>query len=209
MDRLKGLPKNLKMKTPAIVKKSKETARKAGKAVVNNPKKSIYVGLGIVVLVGGYLVIRGFSSGVKKGVNTITGENLDLNIDTNIKPNPSKTTISREQARIFASQLLKAFNYRKQVWLTPVYGTDDDVVEEIFKKITPEDFKLIYNEFGTKDYVVHGSPQEGIAGGILDFTGLSRKLDLVEWLKEEINSVTDRTLYNLIKSVVNQAGFAF
>ncbi|UOB18587.1 hypothetical protein [Abyssalbus ytuae] len=182
---------------------TKEVAKKTGEYASKNPKTTLYIVGGTITIIALY----GLFKGLKKTGDTLSGENIDENIEIDAPVNNSKTTISKQQAKQYASQLLIAFN-----WTVPVFnyqGTDTNVIKEIFKKINPEDFKLIYNEFGLKHYNGFGSPPENIAGGIQDLTGIAKKRDLVYWLKSELNSILDATTYKLVKNIVEQAGFVF
>ncbi|WP_237275572.1 hypothetical protein [Tenacibaculum ovolyticum] len=108
--------------------------------------------------------------------------------------------ISRNQANIYAMQLLAAFNSYE-----PVYGTDEKVVLDVFKRITPLDFKKIYKEFGQRDYNGYNSPPQEIFWGVDSYD----KRNLVYWLRSEIDPEKDVELYSLVKHVVNKAGFVF
>jgi hypothetical protein len=86
-------------------------------------------------------------------------------------------------------------------------GTDEDLIYSIMKKIEKkDDFRKVYNAYGKKSYVgkfVGGSPTK------LDkWLGNYDDFDLIQWFNEEVGYSNPLT-YNLIKKVVNNAGFSF
>lgn len=108
--------------------------------------------------------------------------------------------INSIQANRYALQLLNAFNSKE-----PFYGTDEKVVEQIFKDLSSNDFKKIYKEFGQRDYNGYNSPPEGVFSGIDDY----EKRDLVYWLRSEIHPTYDKNLYKIVQKVVKSSGFKF
>ncbi|SHJ45383.1 hypothetical protein [Aquimarina spongiae] len=190
--------KNTKSKKAvSTVKKGLATA---GGSIVRNPMTTVYVIGGAIAV---YLLYKTF-----KGINSAgeaVGEFFNPDFDNSVDVGPinnSGATISIEQARIFANQLLGAMNYQNPFfgW----HGTDEDTILEVFKRITPADFRLIYNVFGQKDYNGVGSPPDNVIGSIQ----ISSPRDLVFWLNSEL-SFTDGEVYRVVKKIVNDAGFAF
>lgn len=186
----------------AVAKKTNKTAKvkdsvtkginKAGDYAKSNPKTVIYVAGGIAAI---YLGYKGF-----KLLKNIFDPKIDNNVDVNLSINQSLLTINQNQANIYASQLLDAFNVDELF-----DSTDENIVEDIFNKINSEDFKLIYNAFGEKPYstLTGASPQS--AGS----NWFASDMDLVAWLRAEIGAFLNPTLHNKIKSIVTGAGFAY
>ncbi len=111
----------------------------------------------------------------------------------------SKSTISESQARVYANQLFDAMNG---------YGTDEDTIRGVFEKLSPEDFKKVYNEYGRKMYT-----STFIGGGTPTDTtiwlGDYENADLIYWLRKELNDITDRKTVTAVREVVEPAGFIF
>jgi|GEM_PF-1549668 len=195
-------------KTKTSLQKVGSSAKKAladtGKSIAENPKSTLYIGLGIAAVFALYYGGKWFN-------DAFSGSGIDDTIDTTVKPDMGKTTISRATARNYASQLLEAMNWKG--WMLLPYphfgdGTDNDVLKSIFNNINADDFKLIYQEFGTKDYNGYSSPPKNVGGGIQDSLGISKKRDLVFWLRSELDFL-DFSLKRKVADLVTQAGFAF
>lgn len=187
-----------KNKTKEVAKKASDTATKSinrtGDFVKKNPKTTLYVVGG---LVGGYLLYR-----VVKGLITTTSSVFDPDIDNQVDVgdiDTSGATISIEQASIYAQQLLDAFNDKSPFW-----GTDEEKILEVFNRISPEDFRVIFNVFGNKDYNGYNSPPDNIFANLDSY----EPRNLVYWLSEEL-SPNDGEVYTKVKQIVNDAGFAF
>lgn len=108
-------------------------------------------------------------------------------------------SISDQQAQIYATQL---YDSMKGV------GTDENVIETIFKKLTPCDFVKVYNKFGTQKYsgtILGGGEPTWLGLQIGDYSDY----DLIEWLREELSETTDANAWKSIKSVVEPAGFTW
>lgn len=191
-----------KEKIDNIKKKASEVAKKTVTKVATNPMTVVYGIAGVIAIVGIYSLVKG----AKNLGDQLTGDGIDNKVEIGrLRIDRSRLSITPEQARIFASQLLTAFNW---TWPFPkIQGTDNDVVEGIFDRIGPEDFKLIFLEFGDKDYNGFGSPPNNIGGGFQSVTGISSKRNLVYWLREEFKLSTP--LRDKIKETVERAGFAF
>jgi hypothetical protein len=116
------------------------------------------------------------------------------------KLNENCAKISDQQAQIYATQLYDSMKG---------LGTDEKVIESIFKKLTPCDFVKVYNKFGTQKY--SGTLLTG--GGEPTWLGLQigdyNDYDLIEWLREELSETTDRNAWAAIKAVVEPAGFTW
>ena len=75
-----------------------------------------------------------------------------------------------QQAYALANSLYSAMNN--------IGGTDEDAIYGVLKPLTPASFGAVYNAFGKRNYSrVFGE------GGM---PGLSDKLDLIQWLREEM-----------------------
>ncbi|TYB78334.1 hypothetical protein [Bizionia myxarmorum] len=186
-----------KVKTVAkkAVSTASNSAKKVGKSVADNPKQTLYIVGGILAIYLGYRSVKAIN-------NFFNGDgDVDNTINFGYKIDQTKLSIGTEQARNYAAQLLTAFNHN-------AFGsaTDEGTIYQIFKKINPEDFKLIFNEFGQKNYAVifDGSPPANWFGG-----NVSEKQDLIWWLKAELNSILDYDVYKQVKSIVTQAGSVF
>jgi len=206
---MKAATKN-KVKT-AVSKVSKtttEAAKKAGEYATSNPKTVLYVVVGGIAIYSIYKLIEA----AKKTGDILSGDNVENNIEIGnaLVVNPTNTTITSNQATIYANQLLEAMNWKGFIF--PVgyqHGTDNDTIEAIFDKINAEDFKMIYQKFGKKHYNGFGSPDSNAIGGIESAIGIADLKDLVYWLNAELSSIFDRTLYKKVKTIVEQAGFIF
>ena len=116
------------------------------------------------------------------------------------KLNENCAQISDQQAQIYATQLYDSMKG---------LGTDEKVIESIFKKLTTCDFVKVYNKFGTQKY--SGTTLTG--GGEPTWLGLQigdfNDYDLIEWLRAELSETTDRNAWAAIKAVVEPAGFTW
>jgi hypothetical protein len=159
-----------------------------GTYIGNNKKPLLYVGGAIALVVIGYAVVKRVKGAVA-GKNIVGGKFNTQDIDEN------KTTISDSTAKNYAEILFEAFNYD--------WGTDKSQVDSVFSKIKPEDFKLVYNAYGKRDYgtLTGLSPTWAERVG-----GLYRSLDLIQWINEELE-FGDSALREKIRKVVEPAGF--
>ena len=159
-----------------------------GEFIANNKKPLLYIGGAIAVVVIGFAIVRRIKGKIE-GRDISKGKFVEQDIDL------TKTTISVQTAKNYAEILFEAFNYD--------WGTDKSQVESVFSRIKPEDFKLIYNAYGKRDYgtLTGLSPTWAERAG-----GLYRSLDLVQWINEELE-IGDSALREKIRKVVEQAGF--
>jgi hypothetical protein len=159
-----------------------------GEFIANNKKPLLYIGGAIAVVVIGVAVVRRIKGKIE-GTNISKGKFVEQNIDL------TKTTISVQTAKNYAEILFEAFNYD--------WGTDKSQVESVFSKIKSEDFKLIYNAYGKRDYgtLTGLSPTWAERVG-----GLYRSLDLIQWINEELE-FGDGALKEKIRKIVEPAGF--
>lgn len=186
-------------------KKFSATLGKTGDFLVQN-KKSIFIVATAVVVVGVvYAVTKGATGAIsgffKSGKQTGASDFKSLAID------PSKTSINEEQANNYANQLYNAMNGG---W-SPIHpivgvftGTNKTAIENVFKKLNSEDYKMVYNAFGRKSY-------NRILGTTNELTGVTRQfenLDLTEWLISELDFL-DFSLKNKLRPIITGAGFAF
>lgn len=156
-------------------------------------KTMFYIGGG---LLGVVLIYQLFSS----AKSVFQGDqNIDDTVPVGNLPG-NNATISAQQAAIFAQQLLDAMNAKEPFW-----GTDEPAILAVFRKLkNGDDFRLIYNAFGNKDYNGYNSPPVGVWSNLDSY----EKRNLVYWLKSEI-SPSDGQVYDLVKKYVELAGFAF
>lgn len=161
---------------------------KTGEFIATNKKPLFYIGGAIAVTILAVTVVRRLKGKIE-GKDISKGKFVEQDIDL------TKTTISVQTAKNYAEILFEAFNYD--------WGTDKSQVESVFSRIKPEDFKLIYNAYGKRDYgtLTGLSPTWAERAG-----GLYRSLDLVQWINEELE-IGDSALREKIRKVVEPAGF--
>jgi hypothetical protein len=167
---------------------------KTGDFIGNNKKPLLYVGGAIAVVIIGYAIVKRVKGAIK-GEEAKGGKYNKQNVDR------SKTSISEETASNYAEQLFRAFNYTIGTPPLGVFGTDKSVIDSVFSRINPEDFKMVYNAFGTRSYSTVGSPSN-----IDKFFNNFDNLDLISWLNEELG-FGDSALKEKIRKVVEPAGF--
>lgn len=162
-----------------------------GNFIANNKKPLLYIGGAIAVVVIGIAVVKRIKGGVSGG-NVVGGKFIEQDIDE------TKTTISNQTAKNYAESLFEAFNY--------TFGTDKGVIDSIFSQISSEDFKLIYNAFGKRDYSAlnGGTPSE--KWWLPDSWIGSNRVDLITWINNELE-FGDGALKAKIRKVVQPAGF--
>ena len=130
-------------------------------------------------------------------------DKTDNERETTLDIDPDKLTITEEKAKNWAATLFESMKVANK--------TDEDAIRSVFDIITPEDFKLIHKYFGTPHYddLFGSSPLDNFLGDLDVFTGASQKRDLVYWLKSEVSSWWDYSLYNKIEKTINDAGLIF
>jgi hypothetical protein len=167
-----------------------EKLSKAGTFIKDNKKPLLYVGGAVAIIVIGYAVV----SRTKKGIlNVFTDKTKNETPFIDVEVDDTKVTISDSVANSYANQL---YNAMKNA------GTDEDLIYSVFQKIEKkDDFRKVYNAFGKKSYYNFGSPT--ISAWLFGYDDL----DLIEWLNKELGNSNFKT-YNLVKKVVNNAGFA-
>lgn len=165
-----------------------QSLKSAGNFVKENPKPLLYLGGTTIAVVLVYAIVKKWKKNISKN-NIKQGSFINQEIDE------SKTTITNNVAKNYAESLFEAFNY--------TWGTDKSIINEVFSKITSEDFKKIYNAFGERSY-------NGLDGGtpkaVNSIIGNYYQLDLVEWLNNELG-FGDSSLKTKIRPIVNGAGF--
>lgn len=160
---------------------------KAGDFIGNNKKPLLYVGGAIAIVVIGYAVVKRLKGRIS-GESIKGAKFIEQDIDE------SKTTISDAQAKNYAENLFQAFNYN--------FGTDKGVIDAVFTRLNPEDFKKVYNSYGRRSY----SPITGGTPSPLTYLWNSEDLDLISWLNYELG-LGDGALKTKIRKVVEPAGF--
>ena len=152
-----------------------------------------------LLMIGGAFLGWYLIKTTRKGIANVFDEKseqvtIDLPVDI------QNTTISKTQSQQFAQQLLDASNQ-----MEPLYGTDEQTIKKVFLKLkTAEDFKLVYQAFGFKNYNGWNSPPVGI----FRYLDSYQPRDLVYWLKSEIKP-SDGEVYKIVKARVESAGWAF
>jgi hypothetical protein len=160
---------------------------KTGDFIGNNKKPLLYIGGAIAVVVIGYAVVKRLKGGIT-GESIVGSKFIEQDVDE------TKTTITDAQAKNYAENLFQAFNY--------TFGTDKGVIENVFSKLNPEDFKKVYNAYGKRSYsaLTGGTPSP------LTFFWNMENIDLISWLNYELG-FGDGALKSKIRKVVEPAGF--
>lgn len=189
-----------KIKKPIVTKEqAKKAVVNSGNFVADNQKPLLYLGGVIVLGIVGYKIYKGVSKGVTNVVDDVFAEKSeDVTINTTI--NNSQVTISKEQSQQFAQSLLDASNE-----MFPFYGTDEDAIKRVFLQLNSgDDFKMVFDAFGMKNYNGYNSPP----------TGWGRHFDnyaprnLIFWLRSEL-AESDGEVYKIVKSRIESAGYSF
>lgn len=179
------------------VKKAVSGANDFSKFMLENKYLLIAVGVGVV----GYFIYKK----VGKAVDSV-GEGFK-NIETDrvklhLKEKKENLTITKEKATMLAKTLLEAFNYKNALFIK---GTDKEKVRRVFEELkTPDDYILLYNTFGLRPYTVSGTPTS-----YLEKKFFYTNKDLNGWLRAELSSVLDSSLWKLVKARVESAGMIF
>ena len=176
--------------TKENVKKSIVKANEAGNFIVEN-KNAFIIGGGLVL---GFLAVRQVRKSFSSIGDDLKADDVDF-IKPKINPSSNNLTITSDEAVNLAKTLLDAFNDG---------GTDEEKVEAVFKKLqTGDDFKLVFNAFGLRKRIFGGTPTNYFT------KKAAEAYDLIYWLKAEIGTFWNPTLYNIIKKRVESAGLIF
>lgn len=178
-----------------VTKTAEKAVSKVGQFAITKPVTVLYIVVGGIALFGIYKAVKRIQDTFDPDLNdTVEGTGCSM----------VGATITDQQAINFASQLLDAMNVgRGSLFMS---GTDEKTISQVFDKLkTPADFCKIFAVFGLKEYDGYESPPDNFIANITVY----EKRDLVYWLKSEINSFWDGSLYKKVKKVVEQAGFAF
>lgn len=158
-----------------------------------SPKNTAYIVGSLLVIFAGY---KAYKYLFKKPNDTI---------DNVGNGSISNSTITKQEAINYAQQLLDAMNVgRNSIFFG---GTDEQTISNVFDQIkNSDDFRLIYQAFGLKDYNGVSSPEFG-DGIFQNYT----ERNLTYWLKSELGNFWswDKIIYNKVKLVVESAGFTF
>jgi len=159
-----------------------------GTYIAENKKPLLYVGGAVAVVVIGWAVVNRFKKAVK-GNNIKGGKFVKQDIDV------EKLTITPQIAKNYAEALYSAFTY--------YWGTDKSIINNVFDKISPEDFKLISNEFGVRSRgVIDGKEPTAFEKWLKQY----KDLDLIGWLNAELDFL-DFNLKKKVRAIVEPAGF--
>ncbi len=190
MKKKTNLPRNGKIATKEKVKNSIVKANEASNFIIDN-KNVFLIGGGLIL---GYLAIRQVRKSFSSIGDALASDEVDF-IKPKINTSSNNLTISSDEAVNLAKTLLDAFNDG---------GTDEEKVEAVFKKLkTGDDFKLVFNAFGLRKRIFGGTPTNYIT------KKTAEAYDLIYWLKAEVGSFWNPTLYNIIKDRVESAGLIF
>ena len=170
-----------------------EAAEENNKSSKISNKTKLYA---IGAIVGLFLVYKIFYT-----VGNIVNGDSDIDDSISVGDLPTGTaSFSLQQAKVYAQQLLDAMNAKQPIW-----GTDEAMILAVFEKFkTVDDFRLVYNVFGLKDYNGNNSPPTGVWSNLDSY----EKRNLIYWLKSEL-SPSDEKVYNVVKQYVLNAGFAW
>ena len=185
--------KEIKAKAKKIgysaLQKTSSFTKKAGKSIVSNPITALNIIIGLAGVLALYKIYKFINTGFEG----------DPHIDNEVigtGGNTDGATISNQQAKNFAQQLLDAMNVKQPFW-----GTDEETIEAVFSQLTVgADFIKVYEAFGKKDYNGNNSPPTGVWSS---FDSYEPK-DLVYWLKSEI-STADKA-YKIVKERIESTG---
>lgn len=189
-----------KIKKPIITKaQAKKGVVDSGNFIADNKKSLLYLSGAIVLGVVGYKIYKGFSSGVSNVIEDVFAEKSEkVTIDTVI--DKGNVTITKEQSQQFAQSLLDACNE-----MFPFYGTDEEAIKRVFLKLrSGDDYKMVFDAFGMKNYNGYNSPPTGWGRHIDNYA----PKDLNYWLRSEL-SESDGEVYNIVKSRIESAGHSF
>jgi hypothetical protein len=173
----------------------KKAVATAKETVSKNPITTLYIVGGAVALYFGWRLYRNISNRFNPDIDdSVNNGNVPIS-------NTGDFSISNQQAVNFAQQLLDAMNKNRNSFF--LGGTDEDAIENVFNQLqTGDDFLLVYNAFGLKEYNGFNSPVEG-----WEWFDTYVKRDLIYWLKSELSSSS--STYKAIKPIIIDAGFAF
>ena len=192
MKKKKGISKSVgKIVSKETTKKIGSTAHSVSDFILEYKTPLLMAG-GIFL---GWYIIRS----TRKGIESAFEEKSEQ-VTINLPINTQNTTITKTQSQQFAQQLLDASNQMEPLW-----GTDEETVKKVFLQLkTAEDFKLVYEAFGYKNYNGWNSPPVGI----FRYIDTYEPRDLVYWLKSEIKP-SDGEVYDIVKARVESAGWVF
>ncbi|TDQ22749.1 hypothetical protein [Tenacibaculum caenipelagi] len=180
--------------------KATKTLKSTGNFIADNKKELLYVAGGILVVAVGYKVYKNLQKGSEVVTDFIGKDHLE-NIDVTVNTDANKLTITQEQAQQFARTIYDACNI-----MAPLYGTDENAILEVFKKLqTGDDYKLVYKTFGMKEYNGNNAPPRSGWGRLFD---VFEPRDLNYWLRSEL-SPSDGEVYTVVKSRIESAGYSF
>lgn len=186
----------VKAKVTDLKNKATDTIKEVGKKAQENPKSALYI-IGGLLLVGGAIYL---ANRIRKGVDNIFigDQNIEDQIDLDLTVH--NATISHQQAQNLASQLLDAMNHKQPLW-----GTDEALVEAVFDHLqNGNDFQLVAQKFGLKDYNGYNSPPKGFFSNLDSY----EPRNLLYWLAREVRP-GDGIVYQKVKSRIESAGFVF
>ncbi len=189
-------------RTGKIVTKEKatKTLKSTGSFIADNKKELLYVGGGLLVVIVGYQLIKNLKKGSEAVTDFISKDHLET-VDVTVNTDAGNITITPEQAQQFARTIYDACNH-----MAPLYGTDEDAILEVFKKLnTGDDYKLVYKTFGMKEYNGNNAPPRS---GFWRMFDVYEPRDLTYWLRSELSS-SDGEVYQVVKSRVESAGYSF
>lgn len=138
-------------------------------------KYAIYVAGGLALfLVGRWAVRKWKDAQIARSYNTAIA---------NLTTNKSNLTIDEQQATVKANQL---YSYMEG------WGTEDASIMAVLSTLkTADDWKLVIKKFGTRPYGEFGAP----------IIGSGSPLDLIGWLRKELNSSDLIIVENTIASL--------
>jgi hypothetical protein len=172
-------------KSTSIATKAKNTLSNTGKSIANNPKTSLYIGVGIVAILGVYFLYDSLSGLVSKNDPNAGGGNINPNNPGSV---PIGATITKAQAEYGASELLAAMDSVGQL-----STTEFNRVKNVFRNRNAVDVALLSEAFGM--------PRRNPVTGEEAPWGLGEKLNLLQWLSIETKDWQKAQLREMIPSV--------
>lgn len=173
----------------------KNIVAKTGDFLAKNKTPILYIGGAIFIIAIAIPIVRRINSVVNPKPQPAKQFDFlkDINVDY------SKATITNQQAKIMANQLVDA--------MSVFSGTDKKAIENIFDKIkNKEDMIALYKAFGKRKYsYINSGEASGFLWGIFENAVGYADLDLVGWLSEELDFL-DKKLRLLVNEKLKLIG---
>lgn len=168
--------------------------KELGKSAVSPVVKQVAI-YGLVAAASYFLIIKPIANSISNTFGSDQGSKEDFNAAVNsstIKTNDgtSKATISDVEALSIADAQWKAMKD---------FGTDEDSLISTLQNLNGKDLQKVYTAFGLRAYY-YGGALPGWTAAL----GLSDKLDLFNWYREEVDQ-TD-SYFAQLQTIWKKAG---